>query len=321
MPHTRTIPAQSDTLIEAIDLAKRGHKSDARRLLLDVCRKDPANAKAWLWSASLAESVTEAISDLQRVLELDPGNATARAWLDRLRPSLVEVTTYQCFLCSYEGPEEFERCPQCHSVLSLDLDETFRNQDVDERQLRRAVEHFGSLSGSANAFDIEYFLGVAKLNLLNSGGALEHFRRAEAIDERGAQLRETIAALSRRPLVMAVDDCLTIRTMVSAALERNGYRCLGAASSIDALSYLEEASPEFVLLDVSMPFMDGYVLCKTIKSRPKTKHTTVVMLSARDGFLDKVKGRMAGAADYLTKPFDPALLLRVVRKYIHPKEQ
>ena len=89
---------------------------------------------------------------------------------------------------------------------------------------------------------------------------------------------------------------------------------------MDALSFLEEATPEFVLLDVSMPFMDGYVLCKTIKSRPKTKNTTVVMLSARDGFMDKVKGRVSGAADYLTKPFDPALLLRVIRKYISPKE-
>ena len=91
-------------------------------------------------------------------------------------------------------------------------------------------------------------------------------------------------------------------------------------SAVDALSYLEEATPEFVLLDVSMPFMDGYVLCKTIKGLPKTKNTTVVMLSARDGFLDKVKGRMAGAAAYLSKPFEPALLLRVIRKYIHVKE-
>jgi twitching motility two-component system response regulator PilG len=307
-------------LAEAIELAKLGHKGEARRLIHEACRVNPANAKAWLWSASLAETVADALADLEQVLALEPGNPTARAWYERLRPALVEVPFYQCFICSYEGPEEFSRCPQCHSVLSLDLDETFRNQELEERQVRIGVERLARLAGKADAFDIEYFLGVAYLNLLSSHTALRHFHRAERLDERGEQLRPTIAAIEQRPLIMAVDDCLTIRTMVSNTLERNGYRCLEAASSVDALSYLEEASPEFVLLDVSMPFMDGYVLCKTIKSRPKTKNTTVVMLSARDGFMDKVKGRVSGAADYLTKPFDPALLLRVIRKYISPKE-
>ncbi|HXK04361.1 MAG TPA: response regulator [Verrucomicrobiae bacterium] len=320
MMPTRTFTTERDPLVEAIELARLGQKGEARQLLREACRIDPGNAKAWLWSASLAETVADAINDLQQVVALDPDNATARGWLERLRPSVVEVPWYQCFLCSYEGLEEFDRCPQCHSVLSLDLDETFRNQGLDERQVRLAVDRLGKLAGSADPFDIEYYLGVAHLNLLNSQAALEHFRRAEALDERGAQLRATIAALSRRPLVMAVDDCLTIRTMVTSTLERNGYRCLSAASSVDALSYLEDATPEFVLLDVSMPFMDGYLLAKTIKSQPKTKDTTVVMLSARDGFMDKVKGRMSGAADYLTKPFEPALLLRIIRKYVHPKE-
>lgn len=307
-------------MAEAIELAKAGDKSEARRRLAELCRTNPQNAKAWLWRASLADKVTDAIENLEHVLALEPDNGTARAWYERLRPSTIEVPAYQCFLCSYEGPMEFTQCPQCHSILSLDLDAVFRNQEVDDRQVRVAVEHFKSLAGNADPFDIEYFLGVAQLNLLNSHAALQHFLRAQALDERGAELHDTIAALKRRPLIMAVDDCLTIRALVANILERNGYRCLAVASSIDALSYLEETSPEFVLLDVSMPFMDGYVLCKTIKARPKTEHTTVVMLSAKDGFLDKVKGRLAGAADYLTKPFESALLLRVIRKYVQPKE-
>jgi twitching motility two-component system response regulator PilG len=182
--------------------------------------------------------------------------------------------------------------------------------------VRRAIEHLKTLSGSADPFDIEYFLGMAELNLLNSEAALRHFRRAAQVDQRGAQLSEAIAALSKRPLIMAVDDCLTVRTMVANTLERNGYRCIQIGGSLDALSYLETQKPEFILLDVSMPVMDGYKLCKTIKGRPETKRTAVVMLSGQDGFLDKVKGRIAGASDYLTKPFEPAVLLRVVRKHI-----
>jgi twitching motility two-component system response regulator PilG len=313
-------PVHSDSVAEAIALAKAGNKTAAREMLVEACRINPLNAKPWLWRASLAETVPEAVNCLEKVLQFEPGNTTARAWFERLRPTLVEDPVYHCFLCSYEGPEEFDKCPQCHSVLSLNLAATFGNQGVDERRVRAAVEHFQALAGDAAPFDAEYFLGVAHLNLLDSHAALQHFRRAETLDERGVQLRTTVEALQRRPLIMAVDDCITIRTMIANTLERNGYRCLSAGSAIDALACLEEASPEFILLDVSMPFMDGYTLCKTIKGRPKTKKTTIVMLSAKDGFFDKVKGRMAGAADYLTKPFDPALLLRVIRKHVQVKE-
>jgi len=308
--------AGKSMLADAIDLARQGNKNDARWFLREICRLEPGNPKAWLWRASVAEGVTEAIESLDRVLSLEPANATARAWLDRLRPPVVEVDTYVCFLCAHEAEREFAFCPGCRAVLSLDLDVIARNEGADLRRLRRAVDHFGALAAAGASFDVEYFLGVAELNLLNSVAALRHFRRAAQFDERGGELRDVVTALARRPLVMAVDDCLTIRSLVANTLERHGYRCLTVGGGVDALSYLEEESPAFVLLDVSMPFMDGYSLCRTIKARPNTKRTSVVMLSAQDGFLDKVKARMAGASDYLTKPFDPAGLLRVVRKYV-----
>ncbi len=321
MPPMRNSASQQNEIpSEVVELARLGKKAEARRLLEESCRAGEANAATWLWSASLAETVPEAIGYLEQVLALDPANATARAWLLKLRPPVSEVHTYHCFLCNFETDLEFDTCPQCGSVLSLDLNATLRNDGVDERMVRAAVENLGNADESADPFDTEYFLGVAWLNLGNSFEALQHFTRAYELDERGFELRETIAALNRRPLILAVDDCLTIRTMISRALERSGYRCLAVASGIDALAYLEEQSPDFVLLDVSMPFMDGYVLCKTIKSLPKAKNATVVMLSARDGFIDKVKGRLAGAADYLTKPVEPALLLRVIRKYVSTKE-
>ena len=308
-------------MTEAVELVKAGKKAEARELLRDTCRANPAIARAWFLRASLAETVPEAVGYLERVLTLEPENSSARAWFDRLRPTVVEVQTYHCFLCPYEGPEEFRICPQCHANLTLDIPATLQNDRVDDRQVRIAIDHFKALGEGADPFDVAYFLGVAELNLRNSHAALQHFRRAVQCDSlRGAQLRPTVTELERRPLIMAVDDCLTIRTMIANTLERNGYRCLTVTGGVEALSYLEEISPEFVLLDVSMPFMDGYTLCKTIKSRPQMKGTAVVMLSGRDGFLDKVKGRMSGAADYLTKPFEPALLLRVIRKYVHTKE-
>ncbi len=317
MPTAGGAEPQQESLSVAIEMARLGQKAEARRILREVCRTNPGDARAWLWSASLAESVPEAVECVTRVLALEPENATARAWYARLRPKLVQVKVYYCFLCSHEEEQEFSQCPQCGSLLSLDIEETLKPRRVDERKVRTAVERLKATENAADSFDTQYFLGVAYLNLADTFSALRHLSRAQQLDERGAELRDVVGRLTKRPLIMAVDDCLTIRVLISSTLERNGYRCLSVASGVDALSYLEEESPRFVLLDVTMPGMDGYTLCKTIKNRPKTKDSVVVMLSARDGFLDKVKGRMAGAADYLTKPFEPALLLRVIRKYLH----
>jgi twitching motility two-component system response regulator PilG len=65
-----------------------------------------------------------------------------------------------------------------------------------------------------------------------------------------------------------------------------------------------------------MPRMDGYQLCKTIKGNQATDHIPIVMLTGKDGLMDKVRGRMVGSEDYLTKPFDPNELIRLVEKHI-----
>jgi twitching motility two-component system response regulator PilG len=92
-----------------------------------------------------------------------------------------------------------------------------------------------------------------------------------------------------------------------------------AEDGMEAVAKLNAMKPDLVLLDITMPKMNGYQVCKVIKQSPFTKDLPVVMLSGNDGFFDKVKGRMAGATDYLTKPFEPAVLLKAMDKYFAKK--
>jgi len=117
-----------------------------------------------------------------------------------------------------------------------------------------------------------------------------------------------------RGTILAVDDSPTVRKLVSITLEMHNYRVLSAVDGMSALSELNDKLPDLILLDITMPRMDGYQLCKIIKDNPNTTHIPVVMLSGKDGIFDKIKGRMAGATAYLTKPFDPDKLLKVVEK-------
>ena len=118
-----------------------------------------------------------------------------------------------------------------------------------------------------------------------------------------------------RATVLVVDDSPTICRLVATTLEKQNYEVVAAADGMEALAKMNEIMPDLILLDITMPRLDGYQLCKIIKGNQATKHIPVVMLSGKDGFFDKVKGRMAGALDYITKPFRPDALLEVVTKH------
>ena len=121
------------------------------------------------------------------------------------------------------------------------------------------------------------------------------------------------AATSKGPLVLAVDDSPTIRKLVAMTLEREGFEVITAADGLEALQLLSEHMPDIILSDVNMPRLDGYKLCRFVKKHDRTKHIPVVMLSGKDGVFDKLRGKMFGCGDYITKPFETADLVDKVR--------
>ena len=118
------------------------------------------------------------------------------------------------------------------------------------------------------------------------------------------------------PLVLVVDDSPTIRKIVEVTLRRERIRVLGVADGLSALAAVADKQPMLVLLDITLPGMDGYQICQVLKQRPTSKHIPVVMLSGRDGFFDRVRGRLVGSNQYVTKPFDPAALVHAVNKHL-----
>jgi two-component system, cell cycle response regulator len=112
--------------------------------------------------------------------------------------------------------------------------------------------------------------------------------------------------------VLVVDDIAANVKLLEARLSAEYFTVLTANSPGDALAILREEHVDVVLLDVMMPGMDGFEVCRRIKSAPKTMHVPVIMVSALDQASDKVQGLEAGADDFLTKPVDDiALITRV----------
>lgn len=125
------------------------------------------------------------------------------------------------------------------------------------------------------------------------------------------------AAVSRpRPRVLVVDDSATVRRLVALALERHGCEVIGAASGIEALGVVGHSTPDLVFLDVGLPHLDGNQICRALKRNERTRDVPVVMLTGRQGMIDRLRGRVAGASDYLTKPVDPKALIEVVKLHL-----
>ncbi|MBD2313444.1 response regulator [Desertifilum sp. FACHB-1129] len=118
--------------------------------------------------------------------------------------------------------------------------------------------------------------------------------------------------------ILAVDDSAIVQQSIKRSLE-NAYRVLVTSNAVDALSLIYHEPISAVLLDVTMPGVDGLELCRTVRSLPQFQHLPIIMLTARDSAFDKVQGRLAGATEYLTKPFEAATLQEVLERLIDKK--
>src|SRR5437016_4367 len=119
--------------------------------------------------------------------------------------------------------------------------------------------------------------------------------------------------------VLVVDDIPSNIKLLEARLVAEYFDVVSASNGQDALARIAEQEPDIVLLDVMMPGMDGFEVCRRIKNNPKTAHIPVVMVTALDQTSDRVAGLDGGADDFLTKPVDDAALFARVRSLVRLK--
>lgn len=126
------------------------------------------------------------------------------------------------------------------------------------------------------------------------------------------EYQETIT--QKRPIVACVDDSPTIQQFVKLSLESSGYDVLSLSDPTQAIMPLLNHQPIVILMDIEMPGIDGYELCRMARQVEVLRRIPIVMLTGREGIIDRVRARIAGCTAYLTKPFNPQELLVLVQK-------
>lgn len=117
--------------------------------------------------------------------------------------------------------------------------------------------------------------------------------------------------------ILVVDDEISICLLLENFLSQD-YDVVTLNNGSDALEWLEGNLPDLILSDIQMPEMDGYEFLENVRKRGFTKHTPIIMLSARAESKERIKSYKLGAQDYLTKPFNPEELEELVKKNLFP---
>lgn len=116
--------------------------------------------------------------------------------------------------------------------------------------------------------------------------------------------------------ILVVDDVLENIQVLGSLLRKEGYQVRVARSGLEALRQVEQEQPDLILLDVMMPEMDGHEACRRLQANPRTAHIPIIFLSAKSNPEDELMGLNLGAVDYISKPFDQAIVLARVGRHI-----
>ncbi len=122
------------------------------------------------------------------------------------------------------------------------------------------------------------------------------------------------------PKILIIDDEVDLVETVRFPLELEGYQVLVAYNGEEGLQLARKENPDLIILDLMLPKIDGFKVCRFLKFDDKYKHIPIIMLTARSQEKDRLLGKETGADEYITKPFDIDDLLNRIKKYISAKE-
>jgi twitching motility two-component system response regulator PilG len=127
----------------------------------------------------------------------------------------------------------------------------------------------------------------------------------------GASIKQN----SHIPHIVCIDDDRAVGNQIEYLLQKHGYQSTAIFDPLEALSRVFEIKPDIILCDIVMPKLDGYEICAMLRRATAFRHTPIIMLTGQETFIDRLRARLVGATDYLTKPFGETELLLLLEKY------
>jgi chemosensory pili system protein ChpA (sensor histidine kinase/response regulator) len=194
--------------------------------------------------------------------------------------------------------------------IALHVDELLGNQ---EAVVKNIGPQLARLSGIAGATVLGN--GVVVL-ILNPPQLAQRAGISKVSKVVKAETPESVKPLVNLPLIMVVDDSLTVRKITSRMLTRAGYQVVTATDGVDALEKLEDFTPDVMLLDIEMPRMDGFALARELRRDPRTQSLPIIMITSRTADKHRDYAMQLGVNTYLGKPYQEDELLQNIADFV-----
>ena len=205
--------------------------------------------------------------------------------------------------------------------IAMHVDEVLGNQEVVVKNLGPQLARLPGLAGMtvlASGAVVLIYNPVALATVYGEQARQLSAKAGEAAvapAARGAVPDSSLAAKPQIPLVLVVDDSITVRRVTQRLLQREGYRVAMAADGLQALERLAEEVPAVVLSDIEMPRMDGFDLARNIRGDQRLKHLPIIMITSRIAEKHREHAKELGVDHYLGKPYAEDELLSLVKHY------
>ena len=343
--------ASQNELKGAIALVEGHHFKEAHRRLAAYLKAHPEDSNAWLWYSRCLGDVETIGAALKKGLKVADDDRLIKEEIkkiERTNRRYGSITNMRrCPFCWSPLERKAKRCHYCCGRLVIT--EALSHDDLnalDSNSFIDSVTRYTNVIARETNVNAYYFLSLANCNLKKTEEALDLLNEAlrnypgnqfieqqlnivlshvakrltkyEAIkaeSKKKSDESDTPVAADKKK-ILVVQSSPTTRKVVVLTLKQEGFHMIEAQDGLEALSKIDEERPDLVLLDTVLPKMDGYKILSIIKENKELKDMPVIMLTSKSGLLDKFKGKLAGSAAYLTKPFKPEDLISTVQKYI-----
>jgi chemosensory pili system protein ChpA (sensor histidine kinase/response regulator) len=197
------------------------------------------------------------------------------------------------------------------NTAAVHIDEMIGNQEVVVKNIGPQLARVSGIAGAT-------VLGTGEVVLIINPVQLAQRADAQIASPAVAQTATapTAGPGAGAPLVLIVDDSLTVRKITSRLLTREGFEIMTAKDGLDALQVIGERLPDAILLDIEMPRMDGFELAKTVKADPKLAAIPIIMITSRTAEKHRSRAKALGVEVYLGKPYQEEDLLRHLREVL-----
>lgn len=341
-----------DLLQSAIEMAERQQYKQAHEELTAFLKKKKDSVLGWIWFARIQGNVEIIRKALNMAASID---ATDQLLQEEQRkfalalPALRSGTAKKCYFCWTPLEKNAALCLNCKGQLTISAESLQHLGEMDAEVAGQAQERYlRIIKKFPRSLTAVYCLALIHMNRSNLKEALVYLDKATKMaperalfssqltmlldhlarssqgkgdDGKTAEIEATVeaeetAAHADQKVILVVEDSATTRKVIAITLTRNGFRVIEAGDGLEALSKISEERPDLIMLDVILPKMDGYKILSIIKGNEEFKDIPVIMLTSKDGFINKMKGKMAGSSAYLTKPFDPEKMIQEIEKHI-----